>query len=218
MTGVFVSRHAAHNIILEIEDVEYVTDTNNKLKKMIKKLPLSVQFTNDWWMLDAYQRSYALQAFYEGIYRDEQGNPVINAIRSHSIGSESAEIRVTEDGIAEYTVADRREHHLGVFYPESIANEEERERVIKLLLAQPEHGQSFIYIEPEKLPAPWPAYDSMDVKKIVQFATDGDYDFKIILAYEKQNKNRKELVEALATKEQALKTKQEEDESLSTTA
>jgi hypothetical protein len=219
--GVFVSKHANHNIVLEVEEIEWSKGPNNREIRRIKKQPLEVKFKNDWWMLTEYERLYALQVFSGRAQRDENGNVVMTVGRlmpSAAVASPGAELRVTEDGIAEYTVGDRPEHHLGVWYPEHITNEKERNRIIGLLVAQPEYGMSFIYVEPLKLPKPWPKYDNMKLAEVIKFASDGGMDWKVLIAYENSNQERKEFIDAFNEKINADIIEAQENAALSTTA
>lgn len=67
--------------------------------------------------------------------------------------------------------------------------------------------QDYLEVKPVKLPAPWPAYDKLVTQgqrkiehvaeKIVASVLEGGYDAAEVAAYERQNANRPEVLDAL---------------------
>lgn len=92
-----------------------------------------------------------------------------------------------------------------------------RQEVEQFLLDYPARGQDYIVVIPEKIQAPWPKYDSLVVhgqrkihhvvEKIVVAIGDLGVDPDHVVAYEQQNLNRPEVVDAVL----ALNTAEEEE-------
>ena len=83
-----------------------------------------------------------------------------------------------------------------------------RARVEELMLAHPDHGRDFLHVEQPKLTKPWPRYDELKaggrgrtaelvVEQIMAKITEDGYLPDDVLAYERQNLNRPDVVEAL---------------------
>lgn len=75
--------------------------------------------------------------------------------------------------------------------------DEERELVEKTLMESSEYGLDFILVEDAKLPTPWPSYEKDTTKKILETVKTLGHDPEDIVAYERQNQNRAELIAAL---------------------
>lgn len=105
-------------------------------------------------------------------------------------------------------------HNVSVFDTENFAQQnnldvETRERLEKFLIDRPEHGIDYMVVYEPKLMAPWPAYDEIrgggaktTAEKVVEqvvalgFANDAET-LETVIAYERQNLARPEVIEAL---------------------
>lgn len=62
-------------------------------------------------------------------------------------------------------------------------------------------GEGFFVVEVERLPAPWPKYDALRgpniPDRIAKQVADAGFDPQVVIAYERQEKNRPEVVAAL---------------------
>jgi hypothetical protein len=60
-------------------------------------------------------------------------------------------------------------------------------------------GNVFLEIEVAKMPAPWSSYDRLeDANRIAELAIETETDLLEVIAYEKENRNRPEVISALA--------------------
>ena len=100
------------------------------------------------------------------------------------------------------------QHRVSTFDTNVIADSELRARVEKALLNNPDFGRDYVLAdEPVKLPPPWPAYDKlvaqgrrtleMVVEKIKAQVDEAGYDPVAVIAYERENLNRPEVIAAL---------------------
>lgn len=105
----------------------------------------------------------------------------------------------------------------------TIKDEALRKRVEQALLARPDYGKAdgFAMVERPRLPAPFPAYDAMKAKGqrttaevIVAAVREGGYKPSDVLAYERQEKDRPEVIEALEQLAAELAEKEPESEPL----
>lgn len=103
-------------------------------------------------------------------------------------------------------------HKIGVFDSE-VAQElhgwtdDQRRQIERSLLDSSEHGTEFVVFETPKAAKPWPNYDQIKVvgqrtpakvaEKIAEMTLDLGLDAGSVLAYEQENANRVEVVEAL---------------------
>jgi hypothetical protein len=223
----FVSRSSNHNIIFDDGEMEYYRNpNNNRVQRLIQKPPTIVEFKPQWEMLTEYERSFALQSFagklnyIEDPKDPENRIPVLNMhapIRNHALGSAGSELRVTEDGVAQYTVGDRAEYHLGVYDTSTITDPEKRSYVEGLLLAHPELGVGFIKVENEYVAPPWPAYNDMTPKEMVKFIKQAGFDFNAIIMYESRHDNREDYIAELQAALSDMVDKAAENDSLSAT-
>lgn len=72
--------------------------------------------------------------------------------------------------------------------------------VIQALRGSPQNGMDYVEVVKAQIPAPWPAYDQMDGRhpeKIVETAISIGADIPRVIAYERDNKARKAVLEAL---------------------
>lgn len=225
---IFVSRSSNHHIIFDDGEVEYYRNpNNNRVQRLIKKAETVVEFKPQWELLTGYERAFALQCFagklnYIPDPEDPENRiPVLNmhaAVRSHTLGSAGEELRITEDGVAEYTVGDRPEFHLGVLdTTSSYPDPEKRKYVEELLVGHPEFGIGFIKVEPEYQAPPWPTYYDMTPKQIVKFIKDAGFNFHAILMFEASHKNRDDMITELQSAVSEIADKAAENDSLSAT-
>jgi len=89
-----------------------------------------------------------------------------------------------------------------------IADTTLRAEVEKALQVNTAFGHDYILVEKPTLPAPWPKYDSEKVAAIAGKVADSGYDPQDVIAYERANKNRPSVIEAL----EALLVKEPEEE------
>lgn len=76
--------------------------------------------------------------------------------------------------------------------------DEEHDIVVNVLRNSPANGDEFIEVTPVKAPLPWPTYDSLtSAKKIVELASSIGVSLDDVLAYERQNANRDEVIDAI---------------------
>ena len=86
--------------------------------------------------------------------------------------------------------------------------DQEREKFEQKLKSHPRYGLRFIEIEREKIPAPWPAYDKltaqgrrtieMVAETIAQKVREDGYVPENVIAYERENLNRQQVIDALS--------------------
>ena len=111
-------------------------------------------------------------------------------------------IALEQDGFTPEPLALR----IGVFDTEQEAlsrgwSDEERELVEKWMLAKPNYGQDFVQIVPveKEIVKPWPAYNNTHHFKVAALAEELGL-LEETLAYEKANKNRQGVIDALEEK------------------
>lgn len=76
--------------------------------------------------------------------------------------------------------------------------DEDRELVEETLASLPENGVDFLIVEAPKVAAPWPKYDSArSVGSIVSTVEQIGVDPQVVIDYERQNRDRAEVVEAM---------------------
>lgn len=92
---------------------------------------------------------------------------------------------------------DPAEHRISTFDSNVIQNAGLREEVEKFLLNHVDHGRDFIVADRPKLKAPWPTYDTVHAAKIAAKVAEDGYDVAEVIAYERENKNRPTVIEAL---------------------
>lgn len=91
--------------------------------------------------------------------------------------------------------------------------EEEHEHVVRFLLSSDNLGNDFILIDPEKLEKPWASYDEIDsADSIANLAFAIGCDIEKVIAYEEENLNRPDVLEALRGGSQADKEEPSEDD------
>lgn len=81
-----------------------------------------------------------------------------------------------------------------------------RLKLEEFLLARPECGVDYIMVEEPKLAPPWPTYDDFrgvrglpTPQSIARKVEEDGYDPDLVIAYERQNANREDVIEALET-------------------
>ncbi len=76
--------------------------------------------------------------------------------------------------------------------------EEEHELILKELRSSDSYGVEFIEVEVPRRPAPWGGYDKLtDSEKVVDIAIATETDLAEVLAYERENLDRADVVSAL---------------------
>ena len=96
---------------------------------------------------------------------------------------------------------------IGTFDTHQIDDPKLRARVEELMVAHADHGRDFLLVEQPKVGKPWPRYDELRaqgrrtidlvVEQIVAKVREDGYTADDVLAYERQNLNRQEVLEAL---------------------
>lgn len=99
------------------------------------------------------------------------------------------------------------EHRVSVFDTAKISDDKLRARVEKALLENSANGRDYVLVEQPKVEAPWPSYDNIVVHgqrkiehvaaKIAEKVAEDGYDPAEVVAYERQNLNRPEVIEAV---------------------
>ena len=93
------------------------------------------------------------------------------------------------DPVYRISVFDSKEQHW---------DEDTRKKAEKLLTESPYNGSAYIIVETPVRPAPWAGYDKIrSVKKLLELVVETGSDAEEVLAYEIENKNRPEVVEAM---------------------
>ncbi len=143
-------------------------DPHNPRRHVITKPTLKAVFTND---TTQYERDIAKKTFkFNGLPRDEFTDMPVDP---------------------DYRIS-------GFDTTTQGWDDETREKAEKLLLEHPNNGSDFIIVEAPERPAPWKGYDTItSVKKILELVTDTGSDAEEVLSYERENKNRPQVVEAL---------------------
>jgi hypothetical protein len=75
--------------------------------------------------------------------------------------------------------------------------DEEREYAEGRLQELEGFGRDYILVQPEAIPAPWASYDTTDVKLIVDLMQATGTNAGDVLAYERSNKNRQAVIDAV---------------------
>jgi hypothetical protein len=82
--------------------------------------------------------------------------------------------------------------------------DEKREELEEFLLTRPEYGTDYIMVMEPRVPAPWPNYDSFRGVKglatpyaIAKKVQEDGYEADLVIAYERQNANRLDVIAAL---------------------
>jgi hypothetical protein len=77
-------------------------------------------------------------------------------------------------------------------------DDEEHDLVVQTLRESDRNGLDFIEVDAKVRPAPWKTYDNLtDPEKIVELATEIGVPITDVLAYERENENREDVVTAL---------------------
>ena len=85
---------------------------------------------------------------------------------------------------------------------------ERKAEVERIVLANPDHGTLYKMFEPEPATPPWPTYDDMrgggrghtTAQAIAEFAVAGGYKLEDVVAFERQGRNREDVIAALEAK------------------
>ncbi|GIV03974.1 MAG: hypothetical protein KatS3mg015_2804 [Fimbriimonadales bacterium] len=75
--------------------------------------------------------------------------------------------------------------------------DEEIDLIIETLRRDPGLGTDFIELTPRPTEAPWPTYDESDLETIIAVVQATGIDPERVIAYERENANRKEVLDAL---------------------
>lgn len=76
--------------------------------------------------------------------------------------------------------------------------DEEHDLVVRALRSSSENGLAYLEVETPRRPAPWSAYDSVtDVDRIIELIEATGSDPAYVAAYERENANRPEVLEAI---------------------
>lgn len=111
-------------------------------------------------------------------------------------------VNLEEDGVTPVSVRWR----IGVWDSDQEAkargwDEETKKKIEGMVESAAGYGVDFIAVGEPKLAPPWPTYDSLSgagvAAKIKAFVEDGGFDPSYVIAYERQNKNRASVIEAL---------------------
>lgn len=91
-----------------------------------------------------------------------------------------------------------------LFQQQKRITDEKRIEMEQFLLSLPEYGTDFILVEEPKLAPPWPNYDSFRGVRgaptpiaIARKVEEDGFDALEVVAYERQNANRQEVIDAL---------------------
>lgn len=77
-------------------------------------------------------------------------------------------------------------------------DEDTRAYVENFLLKNPSFGVDYILCEEPKIPAPWPRYtEYKDMRKLTAKVVEDGFDITDVIAYERQNENRDDLIALL---------------------
>jgi hypothetical protein len=89
-------------------------------------------------------------------------------------------------------------------HPDLVPDTNTRRKIEQWLIARPEHGIDYLAIETQRTPPPWPNYDefrgvrgSPTGPRIAERVLEDGYDVEAVLAYERENLNRQEVIDAL---------------------
>lgn len=83
------------------------------------------------------------------------------------------------------------------FDTSTINNDSLRKEVEQILLSHVDQGRDFYHVEAPKVAPPWPTYDKVPAAKIAAKVAEDGYDVEAVLAYERANKNRDSVLDAL---------------------
>lgn len=107
---------------------------------------------------------------------------------------------------------------VGSFDTAKIRDAKLRSGVEQKMLAHPDHGRDFLMVEKPQLAAPWPNYDKVKgggagrttAKVISEQVQELGLDPADVMAYERDNANREEVLAALSKLEKLLEPVEEE--------
>jgi hypothetical protein len=142
-----------------------------------------------------------------GFIAEWRPHDATTAEREQARGTFTYRGTVTDEGGRQIDPIDGQ-HRIGVFDTREIGDLVLRERVEAALQANPAFGFDYILAaEPVTLAPPWPAYDKLVVQgrrtidlvveKIAATVSENGYDPALVAEYERQNLNRREVLEAL---------------------
>ena len=95
-----------------------------------------------------------------------------------------------EDPLRRISSFDTEQEARQMGWDEQFKNEVER-------ILDQKQGIDFFRVDKPKAAAPWPTYDKTPPKKVLQMTEDMCIDPELVIAYEAENKNRPEIIEAL---------------------
>jgi len=181
----FISPHANYRIVLVHEEVERLADGSMQVKP----------------------KERAETEFPRGFVAKFQRNDYTDFEKQVAYDRFGAALnkggRLRDDMVTPVSNDDR----IGTFDTHQIQDPKLRARVEELLISHDQHGRDFLLVEQPKVGKPWPRYDElraagrrtveMVAESIVAKVREDGYSPDDVLAYERQNLNRQEVLEAL---------------------
>lgn len=170
----FVSKIRNYSHGIRGEQFEFVATPGGRMEKRVIQRGLEAQFEGRG--LTDYEREVGItQLTHKGLPEDRDTRIDISPISRLSVFD-------TEKAQREQGWSD-----------------EDRELVEKTLLESLEHGQAYIHVPTAARPEPWRGYDKLTVEQIVDTLNLGVVDVELseVIAYERENANREELLSEL---------------------
>lgn len=209
----FVSRSANYRLIARNDEEYQVFDqiSGQLVPKSVRRPLLICEFKHGMARPDEV---YAAKLHWNGTPSsrtdpdrvDAMGHPVPDAYGAMPY-QRAIPIR---DGVGRITGVSephRPDYNFSLFDSEWIQDEDDRKVAEQALLNNPDNNIWYVRVEKARIPAPWPGYDKMRGTKarpieqaILGMIDDGGFDIGFVLEYEKANKNRDAVVQALEVK------------------
>ncbi len=182
----FISKYAGYSICYQTDIVNHFGDGNSQIVRPLLDCKFSVGSMNSWEM-DAARKTFL--NFGLGTYEDHV---------------------TQEDPAGRFSVFDT-----GLFQQQHNLTNEQRVSIEEFLLGRWECGNHYIHVEKPRIAAPWPTYDnyrgvkgSPTAERIAEKVREDGYDIDAVIAYERENQGRVEVLDAL----EALKNPVVEDD------
>jgi len=180
----FISKYAAYTIGFQTEFVEYLQDGRGGTRENTVRPMLDCKFSNHLSLTPWEMEAAKTFRFYGGVVEADEVTPV-TPLRLVSV------------------------FDTDVFASQNQLDDETKEKLESHLLNRPEHGIDYMRVVAPKIAAPWPAYDDIRsggakttaekvLEQVIALGFDRDRErLEQIIAYERQNLNRGEIVIAL---------------------
>lgn len=171
----FISKIRNYSHGIRDEESEFVAAAGGRMQKRITLRGLEAQFEGRG--LTAYEQEVAIREL------------------THKGLPEDRDTRVDVSPLSRLSVYDseKAQRELGF-------SDEEREIIEQTLLNSLENGKAYVHVPTPARPEPWPGYDTLSAEQIIDGLNTGLVQVELddVIAYERENENRIEILEALS--------------------